>query len=204
MDRAIEYQRTLIKVESAIERLKSIGLNVEPFVEIKNKILAETHASVKRSYDYTNPKLSLGQSAFLEQDYLKSKSKLESLYNELLKYEVYVMASSLISVIKNFINLETKSNEGFIECRQEILTILKNLTNSNTLDYSVEGPIVEDIYHVVYLFIKEEIKFYGTSETLNNMDLVSNEFIDREVLKDIENIDLKNPKNLTKVMLTFI
>ena len=67
MDRAIEYQRTLIKVESAIERLKSIGLNVEPFIEIKNKILIETETSVEKSYNYANPKLSLGQSAFLEQ-----------------------------------------------------------------------------------------------------------------------------------------
>ena len=106
------------------------------------------------------------------------------------------MAASLINVVKNFISLENKTDEGFIECRKEILTILKNLNNSNTLDYRVEGPIIEDIYHIVYLFIKEEIKFYGISETLNNIDLVSNEFIDREVLKDMENIDLKNPKNL--------
>ena len=196
MDRAILYQRTLLKVEKSIARLKSIGLNVEPFIEIKDQIVKENSELVKESYKYNDPNLSLGQSDFLEQDYARSCHKLEKLYNDLLKYEIYVMASSLINVVKNFINLENKTIEGFNECREQIFTIIKNLNNSNTLDYSVEGPIVENVYHVVYLFIKEEIKYFGVSETLNNMDLVSNEFIDREVLKDIEHIDLRDPKNL--------
>ena len=196
MDRAIIYQRTLLKVDKAIARLKSIGLNVEPFNDVKNQIVKENSNLVKKSYNYTDPNLSLGQSAFLEQDYLASCKKLEKLYNDLLKYEIYVMASSLIDVVKNFINTENKTIEGFNECREQIFTIIKNLNNSNTLDYNVEGQIIENIYHVVYLFIKEEIKYFGISETLNNMDLVSNEFMDREILKDIENIDLRDPKNI--------
>lgn len=196
MDKAILYQRTLLKVDNAIARLKSIGLNVEPFMEAKNQIIKENSNLVSKSYDYANPNLSLGQTAFLEQDYTNSCKKLEKLYKELLKYEIYAMASSLIDVVKNFINTENKTIEGFNECREQIFTIIKNLNNSNTLDYNVEGPIVENIYHVVYLFIKEEIKYFGISETLKNMDLVNNEFMDREVLKDIESIDLKNPKNI--------
>lgn len=196
MDKAILYQRTLLRVDNAIARLKSIGLNVGPFLEAKNQIVKENSSLVKKSYNYTDPSLSLGQTAFLEQDYAKGCSKLEKLYNELLKYEIYAMASSLIDVVKNFINTENKTIEGFNECREQIFTIIKNLNNSNTLDYNVEGPIVENIYHVVYLFIKEEIKYFGISETLNNMDLVNNEFMDREVLKDIESIDLRDPKNI--------
>ena len=196
MDKAILYQRALLKVEKSIARLKSIGLNVEPFMEAKNQIIKENSNLVSKSYNYANPNLSLGQTAFLEQDYTNSCSKLEKLYKELLKYEIYAMASSLIDVVKNFINTENKTIEGFNEYREQIFTIIKNLNNSNTLDYNVEGPIIENIYHVVYLFIKEEIKYFGISETLNNMDLVSNEFMDREVLKDIESIDLKNPKNI--------
>lgn len=196
MDRAIIYQRTLIKVDNAIARLKSIGLNVEPFNDVKNQIVKENSNLVKKSYNYTDPNLALGQSAFLEQDYLTSCKKLEKLYNDLLKYEIYVMASSLIDMVKNFINADNKTSEGFNECREQIFTIIKNLNNSNTLDYSVEGPIIENIYHIVYLFIKEEIKYFGISETLSNMDLVSNEFMDREILKDIENIDLRDPKNV--------
>ena len=72
MDRAIIYQRTLLKVDKAIARLKSIGLNVEPFNDVKNQIVKENSNLVKKSYNYTDPNLSLGQSAFLEQDYLAS------------------------------------------------------------------------------------------------------------------------------------
>ena len=176
MDKVILSQKTLLKVEKSIARLKSIGLNVESFIEIKDQIVKESSNLGKKSDDYT-----------------VCSNKLEKLYNELLKYEITAMASSLIKTVKNFINADNKTIEGFNACREQILNTIKNLNNSNTLDNSVESHI-ENIYHVVYLFIKEEIKYFGISETLNNIDLVNNEFMNREVLKDIESIDLRDSK----------
>ena len=52
MDKVILYQKTLLKVEKSIARLKSIGLNVESFIEIKDQIVKESSNLDKKSDDY--------------------------------------------------------------------------------------------------------------------------------------------------------
>lgn len=194
MDKVIVYASSLNKVNNILNELKNIGLNVTEFENIKEKIMQRNTEEVNKSYNYANPNLAIGQSAILAQDYSKSIKELDNLYNMLTKYEIYVVAKSLTEGIKTFLKKEEKTKELFNTYRKKILTILRSLNNSDTLDYSIEGKIVEDMYHITYLFIKEEYAYLGSSIVLTKLNEFEKEFIHEEVKKELETIDLRIDK----------
>ena len=195
MDKAILYNVKLEKLNKRIDELKSIGFNMDEFEKIKEEIINKNKIDVKNSYNFSSPNLALNQSAFLEQGYLNSINELEKLYDKLLDYEIYVMAYHIAKLVKEFLESDNKNIESFTEYRKNIEYVLKYLHNSKTLDYDVEKTVIEEIYNVVYLFIKEEMKYLCHSILLDKFGEIDKFYIDKLVRKDIEQIDLKDEKN---------
>ena len=195
MDKAILYNTTLGKVDKRLNELKSIGFKMDEFTKVRDEIVNTNKANVQKSYNFASPNLSLGQSAFLEQDYTNSINSLEKLYSKMLDYEIYVVAYHTTKLVQEFLNNDNKSEEEFAKYREKIELVLRNISNSKTLDYNVEGPIIEEIYNVVYLFIKEEMAYLDNSILLDKLSEVDKYYIDKLVKKDIENIDLRKREN---------
>ena len=185
MDKAILYNVTIEKVNKRINDLKAIGFNVQEFEKIRDDILIDSNANVESSYKFASPNLSL------EQNYDNTINKLEKLYRKHLDYEVYVVAYHTTSLIKEFLFKEQKTEEDFNKYREKIELVLKNLRNSKTLDYNVEGPIIEEIYNVVYLFIKEEVSYLGYSDLFKKLEEVDKSYLDKLVRREVEEIDLR-------------
>ncbi len=195
MDKAILYNVTVEKINKRINSLKAIGFNVQEFENLRDNIINDSNVNIQNSYKFASPKLSLGQSAFLEQNYDNTINSLEKLYRKLLDYEVYVVAFHTTSLIKEFLSNNLKEEKDFIKYKEQLVLVLKNLHNSKTLDYNVEGPIIEEIYNVVYLFIKEEVSFLGYSELFESLGEVDKYYLDKLVRREVEGIDLKLKTN---------
>ena len=122
--------------------------------------------------------------------------ELEYLFNELSKYEIYVRVSSFTTYLKSFIDKQNKTEKDFELYRSSLIDILNNLVKSGTLDYDVEGNIIEEMYEIAYYFIKEEIKVLGYSpvlDSLNNNQIHIN-YLDREITRELETMNLKDQK----------
>ncbi len=193
-DQAMNYDGTLHKVNQALNRLKKIGLNMSRYEELKNEIVNSCEKEVLNSYNYDNG--SLGQTAFMEQAYIKAISKLNQLLNNILKYEIYLKAASFTNVLKTFIKSDNKDQSELSSLRTRLVDILNNLANSETLDYQIEGPIINNIYELAYEFIKIEISFLNDSPTLKLINVkdihVAN--LDKAIIKDLESMNLNEPK----------
>ncbi len=189
-DKAIEFETTIYKVNKALERSKNIGLNVEKYEKLVADIIAECNE--KTSYN-TN---TVFKNAFIENAYISAISKLESVYFELDKYEIYLKVASFNKVLKEFILSKEKKISELEQFRERLLLLLDKLKESDTLDYQVEGPLVEDIYYLTYEFIKEEIKTLEISPTLRKLqtDEVHTYNLDKQIGKELEKLDLKDPK----------
>ncbi len=195
MDKAILYNVTLEKVDKRINELKIIGFNMDEFIRVKEEIINENKAEIQKSYNFSNPSLALGQTAFLEQGYTNTINKLNKLYEKLLDYEIYAMAYHTAKLVKEFLESNQKDEKDFTKYREKIEQVLKNLHKSKTLDYEVEGPVIEEIYKIVYIFIKEEMKQFCYSALLNKLGEVDKVYIDKLVRRDVEQIDLRDEKN---------
>ena len=196
MDQAINYNSTLLKVDRTLNNLKNIGLNVAEYENIRNEIVKKCKEEVKSSYTYPSSTMALGQSAFLEQAYIAATSALENLFFKLSSYEIYFKAASFTSILKTFIQKENKTSEEFKLTKESLVILLNGLFKSGTLDFEVEGPLVQDIYHMAYLFIKEEIAAFNYSSTLEELQKNDTHlyFLDKEVIKDLETYNLNDPK----------
>lgn len=189
-DKAIELETSIYKVTKALERLKNIGLNVEKYEQLIEDIIEECNKKTSYKTD------TIFQNAFIENAYIEAISKLESVYFELSKYEVYLKVASFNQVLKEYILSKEKNENELEQFRERLLLLLNKLKKSETLDYQVEGPLVEDIYHLTYEFIKEEIKELGISPLLEDLKLdeVHNYNLDKQIVKELESLDLKDNK----------
>lgn len=189
-DQAIEFEATLHKVNKTINRLKKANLDTSKYEDIVIKIKSECEEET--TSDYNNN----FNVAFLEQGYIKGKTKLERLYSELEKYEIYLIIASFSNVLRNFLNSDNKRVDELNNLRSTLFEMLHDLRYSDTLDYEVEGGIVEDIYHLAYEFIKLELNMLGTSPTLLKIksDEVHTLNLDKQISKELEKLDLKDPK----------
>ena len=195
-DKAIEFEATRIKVAKIISKMKETKLNVAKYEEIYHKILnncINENKSIPESITNNNTNFATD---YLASSYSKAIKELELLLLELSKYEIYIKVSSFTEYLKNFIDNSNKTEEDFELYRKSLLDILNKLLYSNTLDYEVEGNIIEEIYEITYHFIKEEFKNLGYSITLN--ELRNNQthliYLDREIEKELETLNLKDPK----------
>ena len=196
MDKALNFNTTLKNINNYLNRLDKIGLNTTEFKKVRDEIIRENKEEVAKSYDYANAK-TFGQTAFLEQSYITSNTKLERLYQTLIEYDIYISTASFTKVLKDFITKTgVKSKEEFEEIRTSLILVLDKLLNSHTLDYEIERPVFEDLYHMTYLFIKEEIKYLKESPTLDILktnDIHKSNLTDI-IIKEIETLNLNDPK----------
>lgn len=189
-DKAIEFETSIYKVKKALDRLKNIGLDVSKHEKLLEDVIVECNE--KTSYN-TN---TVFKEAFIADAYIKAISKLDGIYYELNKYEIYLKVSSFNLVLKEYMISKEKKKEDLERFRNRLLQLLEKLKKSDTLDYQVEGPLVEDIYKLTYEFIKEEIKVLETSPTLHELqkDEIHTYNLDKQVVKELESLDLNDKK----------
>ncbi len=202
-DKAIEYDKCCYKVERKLEQLKKIGINVKNFediyINIKNNVIAQKNNMYNNKYlDLSNTHVSLSDEMQLEQIYITYCSKLNSLYLDLEKYNIYMQLVSFTKLLKDFVeNVNQETINGLASMRSKIMQMLKDMENSNTLDHEIEIPLFQDLYHYVYIFIKLEYRLLNDSPTLKmcetNENYVYN--LDKEIVKNLEEIDLRDVKN---------
>ena len=118
MDKAILYNVTLEKVDKRINELKIIGFNMDEFIRVKEEIINENKAEIQKSYNFSNPSLALGQTAFLEQGYTNTINKLNKLYEKLLDYEIYAMAYHTAKLVKEFLESNQKDEKDFTSLKK--------------------------------------------------------------------------------------
>ncbi len=195
-DQALVYKSTLDKVNQKIDNFKSINLDMSEFEKARDNIISSLETENVSIYQYSQNGSGLKQRDFFSQTYLKTISRLEGLYNNLESYDVYYKASSIFKLIRLFVNNGNKKAEEFEKIRSILVTTLKSLLFSDSLDYKVEGPIIEDLCDMTYLFIKEEITYFGKSETLEKIKDLDyyNNFLSTRVAKEIATLDANNPK----------
>ena len=197
-DQAIVYKGTLDKINQKIANFKSINLDMTEFEKARDSIIKALESENVGVYQYSQKGAGLKQRDFFNQNYLKAVKNLENLYSDLASYDVYYNASSIFKLLKMFINNENKTDEEFTKVRNILITTLRNLLVSDSLDYKVEGPVIEDLCDMTYAFIKEEMSFYGRSETLEKIKAFDNYsyFISIRVANELSSLDLNNPKYL--------
>ena len=197
-DQAIVYKGTLDKINQKIANFKSINLDMTEFEKARDSIIKILESENVGVYQYSQKGVGLKQKDFFTQNYLKAVKNLETLYSDLASYDVYYNASSIFKLLKIFINNENKTDEEFTKVRNILITTLRNLLVSDSLDYKVEGPVIEDLCDMTYAFIKEEMSFYGRSETLEKIKAFDNYsyFISIRVANELSSLDLNNPKYL--------
>lgn len=195
-DKAIEFESTKIKVLQTMNKMKEAGLNVNKYEGIYQKILTDCiHENKTIPESIVNSKTNFATD-YLVANYSEAMKELEYLFNELSKYEIYVRVSSFTAYLKSFIDKQNKTEKDFELYRSSLIDILNNLIKSGTLDYDVEGNIIEEMYEIAYYFIKEEIKVLGYSPvlgSLNNNQIHIN-YLDREITRELETINLKDQK----------
>ena len=196
-DKAIEFESTKIKVLQTINKMKEASLNVSKYEELYHKILNDcTHENKTIPDSIINSNTNFFATDYLVANYSKAIKELELLFNELSKYEIYVRVSSFTTYLKSFINKTDKTPNDFDLYRTSLIDILNNLVKSSTLDYDVEGNIIEEMYEIAYYFIKEEIKFLGYSPVLDSLsnNQIHINYLDREITRELEKINFKNQK----------
>ena len=195
-DKAIEFESKKIEVLKAISKMKEAGLNVQKYEEIYQKILNDcTHENRTIPDSIVNSKTNFATD-YLVANYNGAIKELELLYTELSKYEIYVKVSSFTTYLKSFIDKPNKTQSDFEVYRPSLIDILNNLVKSNTLDYDVEGSIIEEMYKIAYYFIKEELRFLGYSPVLDSLsnNQIHINYLDREIAKELEKINFKDEK----------
>lgn len=195
-DKAIEFESTKIKVNKKLKMMKEANLNIEKYEEIYQKIITTCNTDNKTIPDSIINSDTNFATDCLTTNYSKGINALELLDAALSKYEIYVQVSSFTIYLKEFINKQNKLPNDFNIYRESLIDIINRLIKSNTLDYDVEGNIIEEIYEIAYYFIKEEISVLGYSETLKELkeNKININYIDKQIVRDLEKINFKDPK----------
>ncbi|MCM1053553.1 MAG: hypothetical protein NC483_06235 [Ruminococcus sp.] len=193
-DKAIEYNAILQKVENTLEKMQKIGLNTSVYY----KLLEEIKADLEKSKDNSFKNLfnSSMETDVLSMAYSNAIKRLDIMYTVLTKYDVYLKTAGFCGTLRAFLAESNKDKNELSKLSAKILELLDEIKKSDTLDYSVEGPLVEDIYHLTYEFIKIEISLTGTSSVLSKIeeDGIDKSYIEKEIIRELESLDLKNPK----------
>ena len=120
----------------------------------------------------------------------------------MLKYDIYFKVEAFSKVLQDFLSSAHQSESEFIKIRERLLSTLDLVKNSNTLDYEVEGSLIEKFYSFTYAFIKFEMEVFGCSVTLN--ELKKNEIhelnLDKQIVKELETFDF-NDKRVSLVAI---
>ena len=192
-DKAIEYNAKLGKVQNTLERMQKIGLNITTY----NELLDQIDNELKESVENNNQNLfNSMKTDILNMAYSKALNKLNIMYTELKKYDVYLKTAGFCSSLKVFLTKEDHNPQELVKYSTKILELLQEIKKSDTLDYQVEGSLVEDIYHLAYEFIKIEIILTKNSIVLNEIknNEVDISYIEKEIIRELESMDLKQSR----------
>ena len=195
-DKAIEFEATKYKVIKTMNNLKNANLNIDKYDAIYEKIIEELNNDNKTIPESIVNSDTNFATDCLTANYTKAIKQLDLLFTELSKYEIYVQVSSFTNYLKTFINQNYKMASDFDIYRESLIDIINKLLKSNTLDYDVEGDLIEEIYEITYHFIKEEIKVLGYSKTLTILENneINIHYLDKQITRELETINLKEKK----------
>ena len=195
-DKAIEFEATKYKVIKTMNNLKNANLNIGKYDAVYEKIIEELNNDNKTIPESIVNSDTNFATDCLTANYTKAIKQLDLLFTELSKYEIYVQVSSFTNYLKTFINQNYKMASDFDIYRESLIDIINKLLKSNTLDYDVEGNLIEEIYEITYHFIKEEIKVLGYSKTLTILENneINIHYLDKQITRELETINLKERK----------
>ena len=195
-DKAIEFETTIYKVKSSLTRLKKIGLRIEKYERLVDEVIETCNKETDYNMENVFGAAENFSEGMLANSYIKAISKLESIFLELSKYEIYLKVAAFNQILKEFLNSKNKEKIKFIELKDQLRGLLNDLKKSGTLDYQVEGALVEDIYFFTYQLIQEEIKCFGTSSLLSALkqDEIHKYNLDKQIRKELETLNLKKEK----------
>lgn len=193
-DLAIVYKSELYKVNKILNKLKEIGLDTTNYenavYNIEDKCCTSNKEDLEKSFD--TPFVV----DYLEANYSKAINNLKIIEKELSKYEVYMKVSSFTSLLKNIIESNNITSKELEELSPQLISILNSLKKSNTLDYSAEGKLIDNIYKVTYYLLKEEVKLELTFlyEELSK-DSIHTTYLDKEISSELDSLDKNDTKN---------
>lgn len=193
-DLAMIYQSELYRTKKIISKLNDIGLATGNYEDAAYDI-----EEVCRNSNKENLKKGIEAPFlidYLESNYSKAINSLKMLQSELSKYEVYIRINSFTNLLKDIIKNNKITSERLEEIVPQLIDILNELKKNNTLIYSDEQNIVEDIYKIVYYLLKEEVKLRRSKlyDALVN-DEVHSMYLDREISMELKLLDRNDPKN---------
>ena len=193
-DLAIVYKTELYKINKTIDRLKTVGLDTTKYenliYEIDETCCQSNKEDLKKSFD--TPFMV----DYLEANYSKAINELKKIEHELSKYEVYLKVRSFTNVLENIISNNNLEEKEILELEPKLIGLLNSLKKSNTLDYQVEGKLIDNIYKVTYYLLKEEVKLELTSlyEELSK-DSIHTTYLDKEISSELDSLDKNDVKN---------
>lgn len=193
-DQAIEYNAKLQKVKRTLDNMQKIGLNITKYNQLLEEINLELETSKESNFkDIFNNSMATD---ILNMAYIKALNKLEIIQMELGKYDVYLKTASFCKTLKIFLNNHNPDKDILTKNSAIILELLADIKKSETLDYAIEGHLVEEIYHLTYEFIKKEIQLTGFSLVLKEVtnNEIDKSYLEKEILKELDSLNLEEPK----------
>ena len=103
-DKAIEYNAKLQKTKSTLERMQRIGLNVSIYNELLDSINSELEAAKANNIKTLFANMATD---VLNMSYSKAINKLDIMFAELSKYDIYLRTASFCESLRIFL---TSSN----------------------------------------------------------------------------------------------
>ena len=126
-DKAIEYNAKLGKVQNTLERMQKIGLNITTY----NELLDQIDNELKESVENNNQNLfNSMKTDILNMAYSKALNKLNIMYTELKKYDVYLKTAGFCSSLKVFLTKEDHNPQELVKYSTKILELLQEIKKS--------------------------------------------------------------------------
>jgi hypothetical protein len=200
-DKGLEYNAIKLNAENLIKKIKLTGIDVSKEENILNsidqKLKEEIAEHERQGYNH----IELGHFAFATNEtiYLNAINDLNKLIDTLNEYyATYIKINNNCEIIKAEIDANEVNSDNINGIVKLMISTLDYVKKSSTIYYSKEEDLVDLVYKLAYSLIKMELILNGSSNILNyvNSSSIDVSFINKEIGKDVETIDLKNPSNL--------
>ena len=188
----LEYKNLLYKVKGMVEKISSVGFNVDKYNSILNNIV--------HNYEIGFYTLTLIE-------------ELDKLEEELLKYDIYFKAVNTISYInsqlnkinykKDTVNKQSVSSSPLLQQQindmvSKVIVLLDEIRGIDVSNSENETKILSEVYSLIYELIKYELIHLGNSNLFENIkkhdaDLY---FVNKCIKKEIQELDLDDTKKL--------
>lgn len=127
--------------------------------------------------------------------YLNAITKLSKIKEMLIKeYDIDIAINSSVEELENNINNTMEENlNTTIELLSHTINLISSISNDNNIDKS----LLDKIYSMTYQLIKLELIYTNNSTLLNTIleSEVTTINVEKYLLKEIQSLDLTDPKN---------